>query len=108
MNQKTIDVTLKAVDEDKDILSFQLTDEDVVEINLNSKTCQADIKHLFTNLLNLSISEDLSFNLLFQDGYSKDIYKDVCSEYISDISKELEFCATQIRQEMQPQSAEDN
>lgn len=103
MNQKTINVILKAIDEDKDVLCFQLSDEQSVDINLNSKTSQSDIKHLFTKLLNIAITEEVSFDLKIEEGYTKEIYKDVCQEYISDITKELEICASQIRQEMHPE-----
>lgn len=103
MNQKAIDVILKSVDLDKDVLCFKISDEKEIEINLNSKTCQVEIKQLFSELLSLSIDEEISLVLKIEDGYSKDIYKDVCTEYISDIAKELSICAKQIRQEMEIQ-----
>ena len=35
-----------------------------------------------------------------EDGYSKELYKDVCSEYIREIKRELEETSVVIRNEL--------
>lgn len=100
MNQRTIKVLLSEEDVNTDILRFFITEESFIDINLNSDTCQTEIKSLFSELIRIAKQNDIAFELCIQDGYSKDLYKDVCSEYIKEIKRELEATSMVIRNEL--------
>ena len=48
MSQRVINVKLSALDEDTDILSFHISEDDLPQINLNNATFQNDLKNVFT------------------------------------------------------------
>lgn len=96
---KKIDVTLTVLNE-IDVLIFSL-DEDNPEkykINLNSSTSQSEIKDVFAKLLEILIENDILLELKIADGYSKGLYKDVCTEYISDLNREIQQIKITINQ----------
>lgn len=87
---KTVEVLLTVLGE-ADVLVFCL-DEDNPEkyvVNLNSSSNQAEIKDVFSKLLELLITDDITLELNIADGYSKGLYKDVCTEYIQDLNREI-------------------
>lgn len=100
MSQRTIKVLLTEVNEITDVLRFYINDEMNIDINLNSDACQSDIKSLFSGLLKMAIVDDITFELTIDDGYSKELYKDVCREYIKDIERELESSSAYIKTEL--------
>ena len=100
MSQRIIKVLLAEADENTDVLRFYINDEKNVDINLNSDACQSDIKSLFSELLKIEIDDEITFELSIDDGYSKELYKDVCTEYIKYIGRELESSSAYIRSEL--------
>lgn len=100
MNQKTIDVILLENDEGKDTLRFVIDEEQCLDINLNSETCQAEIKIVFEKILGISTTEDIQFDYSVKDGYTKQLYIDVCAEYIKEIQREINNSISQIRAEL--------
>lgn len=103
MNRKVISVELSASKTDSDILRFHFDDDNISDIDLNSPNCQNDIKEVFLKLLKLVIQYDVSLELTILDGYTRVLYKEVCTEYIKDISRELSDVTNVIRREMSVQ-----
>lgn len=85
-----IEVRLTVLD-NMDVLVFMLDLENPKKyvINLNDQNSQAQIKEVFAKLLEMLLKMDLALELKIEDGYSKGLYKDVCSEYISELNKEI-------------------
>lgn len=88
--KKTIDVLLTVLGE-TDVLIFGFDDEQPEKyvVNLNSSSSQAEIKDVFSRLLELLITDDIVLDLKFSEGYSKGLYKEVCTEYINDLNREI-------------------
>lgn len=60
MNQKTITVLLFVENEEKDTLSFFVSEDDPLIVNLNTPDCQEDLQSVFTAILKESITNDIS------------------------------------------------
>ena len=101
MSPRVIDVELTVLGE-TDVLIFRLDNEapEKYSINLNNSTNQAEIKVVFSKLLELLINEDLELNLIIASGYTKGLYKDVCIEYISDLNREIMQVKSSITREL--------
>ena len=99
MSQRIIDVVLTTLGEDRDILRFNLSEESFLDIDLDSATCQTDIKKLFSEILKLSVNDDLELRFAAEEGFPRELYKDVCEEYIKDIARELKESKQILRQE---------
>ena len=97
MNPRTIEVLLTTLGEDRDVLRFNITEDTAIDIDLDSSTCQTDIKKLFSEILMIAVYEDISFKFVIEDGFPRELYKDVCEEYIKDITKELQTSTMAIR-----------
>ena len=91
MNQKIICVRLMDYNQ-SDVLSFVLDENKPEEyiVNLNDADSQQALKHVFSKLLNMLIETDIELSLEIDDDYTKGLYKDVCSEYIVELNKELQ------------------
>ena len=101
MNQIMLNVLLTAENEEEDTLVFQFQNGDC-KVNLNTDSCQAELKGIFSKLLYLCIENDVTLSLIIQDGYNRGLYKDVCKEYISELQRELDNIKDSIRREMAP------
>ncbi len=99
MNQITLDVKLYEDSGENDILSFQFEDTEG-KVYLNSDSCQAQMKEVFSRLIILSLNDDIQLKLIIDEGYGRGLYKDVCSEYIKELQKELDNVKDRIRREM--------
>ena len=88
MNQEIIKATLLERD-DIDVLCF-IIDEEELDINLNSPECQNSLKKLFSLILEKAVDGSIEITLEIQDGYSREMYIEVCEEYIKDLNRELE------------------
>lgn len=100
MNQRIINVILVENETGNDVLRFILPDEMVLEINLNTETCQTQIKTVFESILRISIDEDVHLVFRADDSYTKQLYIDVCSEYIKEIQNEIDKSTAQMRLEL--------
>lgn len=101
MNQKQIEVLLSVIGEN-DVLNFIL-DEDKPEeyiVNLNSDTSQAELKRVFSKLLKLMIENDIQLELKIAEGYSRVLYKEVCTEYIDNLNREISSVAESVRKDI--------
>lgn len=85
-----IDVHLTEKD-DTDVLVFMLDEEnpDMYLVNFNSPSAQAELKNVFVKLLEILTTKDITLKLSVEDGYNRGLYKDVCSEYINDLNREI-------------------
>ena len=99
MNQITLNVKLFAESTDDDILEFQF-EPTKCRVNLNTDSCQAELKDVFSKLIKLSLNNDVELNLIIEDGYGRGLYKDVCVEYIAELQHELDTVKDKIRREM--------
>ena len=99
MNQITLNVKLYSENEDNDILGFMFADGES-KVNLNSERCQAELKKVFSKLIKLSLEKDVTLSLVIDEAFSRNLYKDVCSEYIKDLQNELDQIRVKIRKEM--------
>lgn len=88
---KEIDVLLTVMG-DSDVLVFNLDTEDPDKyvIDLNDTAGQVKIKEVFSKLLEMLLNEKLTLRFRIAEGYSKVLYKDVCSEYIKELNTEIE------------------
>lgn len=100
MNQRIISVILLENGDGNDTLRFVIDEEQKLDINLNSETCQTEIKNVFEKILGISVTEDIQLNYSVQEDYTKQLYIDVCSEYIKEIQGEINKSAEQIREEL--------
>lgn len=99
MNQKTINVIL-TLEDDEDILRFTIDEDLCLDIQLNSDTCQAEIKSVFSALIPLLVENDISLKFEPDKAYSKELYIDVCREYIKDLEREINNCKLTIRDQL--------
>jgi len=99
MNQITLNVRLFAESTEDDILAFMFEDEEC-RVNLNMDSCQGELKTVFSKLIILSLENDVKLELKIEDGYSRGLYKDVCSEYIEVSQRELDNVVDKIRREV--------
>lgn len=97
MSQRTIDVILTTLGEDRDVLRFIITEDSAIDIDLDSSVCQTEIKRLFSEILKLAVNEDIDFRFSTEDNFPRELYKDVCKEYIKDITRELQTSTVAIR-----------
>ena len=86
-------------DTNDDILAFMFDNAESV-IHLNTDSCQIELKDIFSKLLTLCIENDIILNLIVADNYSRGLYKDVCTEYISELQRELDNVKDAIRKEL--------
>ena len=96
MNQKIIEVNLRAINNDADILEFEFN-EISLQVNLNSSECQKELKTVFVQILKELLTSDIILNLRYNEDYKRKMYIDVCEEYIKDLNKEIENCKCKIR-----------
>ncbi len=100
MNQ-TVDVEL-TVNGTEDVLIFKLDEDHPYDytIELNNESNQLQIKKVFSKLLEMLIESDIDLNLVIADGYSKGLYKDVCSEYIVALNQEITEVKENIKRQL--------
>ena len=85
-----------------DVLIFLLdeTNPEKYIINLNDSSSQLQIKEVFSKLLEELILFDIDLVLEIQEDYSKGLYKDVFTEYISELNKELKQTKSMMKKEL--------
>ena len=90
MNQKEIKVQLTVI-EDSDVLVFLIDEEKPQEyvVDLNNANNQQDIKRIFVKMLEMLFDYDIKLKLEIAEGYSIGLYKEVCTEYINELQKEI-------------------
>lgn len=100
MNQTEIKVQLTVIG-DEDVLVFLLDDEKPNEyiVSLNNANNQTDIKRVFTKILEMLFDNDIALTFEIAEGYSKGLYKDVCSEYVNELQKEISAVKEQLIKE---------
>ena len=97
MNQRIISVLLTTLGEDRDVLRFRIDDDTSLDIDLDSATCQSEIKKLFSVILQYALNEDIKLEFITEKDFPRELYKDVCTEYIKDIERELKNSTELIR-----------
>ena len=102
VENKQIKVIL-TVKGETDVLVFLLDDEspEKYTINLNDSSSQLQIKEVFSKLLEELLLFDIDLVLEIQDGYSKGLYNDVFTEYISELNKELKQTKSMMKKELE-------
>lgn len=92
MMREVINVELKEQD-GSDILKFNVTDEDFkdgISVNLNSDEGRKDLAQLFSILLRHMLESKIELQLKVDSDYEKGLYKDVATEYIEALNKEID------------------
>lgn len=86
-----------------DVLIFLLdeTNPEKYIINLNDSSSQLQIKEVFSKLLEELLLFDIDLVLEIQEDYSKGLYKDVFTEYISELNKELKQTKSMMKKELE-------
>lgn len=84
---KIIPVQLKDI-KNKDILTF-IFDGENIDVNLNSDTCQVELKKVFSRIVELLIKKNVILKLDIEESYSRVLIKEACTEYIDDVNKEI-------------------
>ena len=103
MSQEVISVKL-AKREEQDILIFDLPSEENPEgllVDLNSEQGQADLKVVFTALLEKMLKAKISLKYSIDEGYSVALYKDVCKDYVEALDKEIKKVYDTMRTELE-------
>lgn len=89
MSQEIIKVKLLEM-EGVDTLTFEIPKiKDGISVNLNSNEGQNELKRVFENLLVMINTKDIELKLEIDENYKKGLYKEVCTEYIEDLNKEI-------------------
>ena len=99
MNPEVIEVVLISDIPEKDSLVFQI-DEQKMSVNLNSQDCQTSLKNVFAELLKKLVKNDVQLELRISEGYSRQMYIEVCQEYIKDLNRELSECKAELRKQL--------
>ena len=86
MNQKIINVNLISEDSESDVLRFEV-DDTKIDVNLNDENCQNTLKRVFTILLEQMIDNDIKLNFSVTAEYTRQMYIEVCKEYIDDLNR---------------------
>ena len=86
-----------------DVLIFLLDEANPEKyiINLNDSSSQLQIKEVFSKLLEELLLFDIDLVLEIQEGYSKGLYKDVFTEYISELNKEFKQTKSMMKKELE-------
>lgn len=86
-----------------DVLIFLLDEANPEKyiINLNDSSSQLQIKEVFSKLLEELLLFDIDLVLEIKEGYSKGLYKDVFTEYISELNKELKQTKSMMKKELE-------
>ena len=86
-----------------DVLIFLLdeTNPEKYIIKLNDSSSQLQIKEVFSKLLEELLLFDIDLVLEIQEDYSKGLYKDVFTEYISELNKELKQTKSMMKKELE-------
>lgn len=71
-----------------DYLRIFFGDEEFEDINLNSND-QSGLRSIYKKLIKLSLENNLTLELEYQEGYSKVLFKEIAYEFLSDLNKEL-------------------
>lgn len=99
MNRKQIKATLYD-ENDTDFLKFEISEDCILPVNLNSSESQKELKAVFSNLLSILTKEDIEILFEHSDEYSRRMYIDVCAEYITDLNRELRVVSQQMRKDL--------
>ena len=73
--------------EGNDILEFETTKGNK-EININSED-QNGLRSLFYSIISEAMEEEFSYILNVQDGYEKQLYIEIATEYVHQLNIEL-------------------
>lgn len=90
-NQEAISVKLTKKNE-KDVLLFGLNSEehpDGIGVELNSERGQLDLKVVFSKLLEKMLNEQVVLEYFVEEGYSVNLFREVCKDYIEALNKEI-------------------
>ena len=85
---RVVNVRLYSPDEESDVLSFEVTGDHTIEVNLNDDSCQDKLKEVFIALFSLQLEGEIELNLVIDEAYKRMLYKEVCSEYNKDLNTE--------------------
>lgn len=66
-------------------------------VNLNDTSGQKDLKLIFEDLLKIISNHDVELKLSVDDSYKKGLYKEVCTEYIEELNKEIKVVRKEIK-----------
>ena len=66
-------------------------------VNLNSAECQNALKSTFSAPLKKIIVSNLKLELTASPDYSRQMYREVCEEYIKDLNRELDEIKDELR-----------
>lgn len=80
---------------------YRLICENSKTSDLNDSSSQLQIKEVFSKLLEELLLFDIDLVLEIQEGYSKGLYKDVFTEYISELNKELKQTKSMMKKELE-------
>ena len=103
MNPEVINVEL-VKKEEKDVLVFRLCPEDYpdgISVDLNSEQGQNDLKNIFSALLEEMVKTKITLHLTIEEGYSSNLFVDVCTDYISSLNKEIDQVYESMKEELE-------
>lgn len=98
MNPIDLEVLLYEDEDKEDVLEFKF--DESAKMYMDSDTCQADMKSIFSKLIKLSINYDVTLKLTVDKNYSRRLYIDVCEEYIESLQEELDSVRNTIQREL--------
>ena len=97
MSREIIEVLLHD-DNGTDTLLFEIPGVKAgIPVNLNAASGQSDLKKVFEKLIKKLNVNDIELKLKIDEQYKKNLYIEVCNEYISDLNKEIKEVRTEIK-----------
>ena len=91
---KSVVINVELLDKDgKDILHFDLVSESYpqgIDVNLNAEDGQNQLVTVFSCLLQKLLISRVVLSLKIEANYARALFKDVCTEYIKNLNRELD------------------
>ena len=82
-----------------DVLEFNINDTETLEININSND-QSNLRKLFYQIITESMKSEFGLELKVEDGYKKQLYIDVATEYVKQLNTELKKIIEEIPEDL--------
>lgn len=92
INQEVISAKLSKEGE-KDVMIFGLYSDrhpNGIAVDLNSEQGQLDLKVVFSALLEKMCNTKIVLKYSVEEGYSVNLFKEVCKDYIEALNKEID------------------
>lgn len=81
-----------------DVMVFNFEDEKLV--SMNDENCQTELKSVFSMLLKELLEQPIKLQYEEKSEFKKQLYIDVCAEYIKELNREINIVRRSIPEEL--------